>query len=181
MSLKDSILEAIESEHELELKSPSLLERIETLAIDIEEWYESEDAMGDYSSDSKTEDDFIDYYLEANDDYENVHTESKTSYCLRDVDSVNTLINESSNAPTYRICGRERQGISVGWGDSYYYTYAGQELDLTNIPSGTYRLRFVVNPKGLFEELSYDNNESYAVFKLDKEHDKVTVLETYGG
>jgi cell division protein YceG involved in septum cleavage len=126
--------------------------------------------------------DFITYTLENTDlnipASQRRISSTKATYCIRDVDIVESEFPDARQEPEYRICGKERQGISIGWGDSYYYTYADQSINLTELPSGTYKLSFHVNPNNLFEELSYENNESHAIFKLNVEAGTVEILET---
>ncbi len=101
--------------------------------------------------------------------------QEKSTFCVRDVSRVS---QEFSNAPAdaaYKVCGRERQGISVGWGDTYFYTYPDQNLNVTGLPSGTYRLSFIVNPLERFREEDRQNNTSSALLELDMENYNVRV------
>lgn len=102
----------------------------------------------------------------------------KATYCVRDVTRIVVPGIEAGEAQ-YRVCGRERQGVSIGWGDTYFHTYGGQRIDITDLPSGAYTLSFTVNPEGLFEESSYANNTSQARITIDKEAMTVSVLSTY--
>lgn len=100
----------------------------------------------------------------------------KSTFCIRDVSRVDIDVKYKTDAK-YLICGKELQGISVGWADTYFYNYADQILDLTNIPSGRYRLVFTINPAQRFDEYSIDNNISSAVLDLDMENLTVKVIE----
>lgn len=50
------------------------------------------------------------------------------------------------------------QGLSAGWSDVYDRSLDCQWLDVTDLPSGKYRLRVTVNPEGLYEETETSNN-----------------------
>jgi len=126
--------------------------------------------------------DFVIYDLEAVDvknppDLSGVRT--KSTFCIRDVSLVdkNFSIENRVEKAKYLICGKELQGISVGWGDTYFYNYVDQNLNITDLPSGTYRLSFIANPSQKFEESSYDNNKSSVLFELDMQNFKVKILE----
>lgn len=124
--------------------------------------------------------DFITYDLEA---VEASTTEDlsgnlvKSTFCLRDVSRVFLDLPNKAAEAGYTICGKERQGVSVGWGDTYYWNYPDQALDISNLPSGTYRLTFIANPAKRLEEIRYDNNTASAVFRLDMEALTIEVLE----
>lgn len=129
--------------------------------------------------------DFISYDLESLDDDSHPDLEGmlvKSTYCLRDVSRVHVEVASTTDVPEdagYKICGKEKQGVSVGWGDTYYHDYPGQSLDITSLKSGTYKLSFIANPEVRLEEVRYDNNSSYTIFKLDKEKKTVEVIEEY--
>lgn len=124
--------------------------------------------------------DFILYDLEA------IRTDSpapdlsgvktKSTFCIRDISRTDQDLENRAADAAFKICGKEKQGISVGWGDSYFYNYPDQLLNITDLPSGEYRLSFVVNPEKLFEESRYDNNKSSVVFKLDMNKKTITPL-----
>ncbi len=103
----------------------------------------------------------------------------KSTFCLRDISKVLADIPgaKSKEDISYKICGKELQGVSVGWGDTYYYNYPDQALDVTSLETGTYKLTFIVNPEKRLDETAYANNTSSVTFKLDRENQTVTVLE----
>ena len=126
--------------------------------------------------------DFVDYVLEPVDvsgasPEELTVMQEKTTFCIRDIDIVNVGVDGAQSNPSYRVCGKERQGISVGWGDSYYYTYPDQRLDITGLPSGTYRLTYAVNPRGIFEESDMDNNVASVLLAFDMESGTVQLMD----
>lgn len=126
--------------------------------------------------------DFITYDLESLDSPNHPDLSGKlikSTYCLRDVSRVHVTVASTTEIPKdagYKICGKELQGVSVGWGDTYYHDYPGQSLDITELSSGRYKMTFVANPDIRLEEVRYDNNISETVFKLDMENFTVEVL-----
>lgn len=104
-------------------------------------------------------------------------SQDKSTFCVRDVSRV-SLPNTTAADAKYEICGRERQGVSVGWGDAYFSTYPDQNIDITGLETGVYRLIFFVNPDDLFEEESTDNNTSSMLFSFDEDTKEITIVET---
>lgn len=99
----------------------------------------------------------------------------KSTFCVRDISKIK-LDNLPDYDAKYLVCGKEIQGVSVGWGDTYFYNYPDQVLDLTDLPSGVYRLLFEVNPANRFEELTDDNNISSVLLDIDMEDLTFTIL-----
>jgi hypothetical protein len=102
----------------------------------------------------------------------------KSTFCIRDVSRVEIQNEFTPDDAKYKICGRERQGITVGWGDAYFQTYPDQNIPITGLASGTYRLTFNVNPEDRFDEITKDNNDASALFAYDKEAGTIDVVET---
>lgn len=103
----------------------------------------------------------------------------KSTFCLRDISRVLSEFPGKKEEATYKICGKELQGVSVGWGDTYYYNYPDQALNVETLVSGTYRLTFIANPERRLDELAYTNNTTYVIFAYDKENEKVELIEKY--
>lgn len=82
----------------------------------------------------------------------------KLSYCLIDTDAVDPGLPGFPDSRVYIGCGRLRQGMSIGWGDTYTADLPGQELDVTGLPDGVYALTSTTNPKGHLLETDYTNN-----------------------
>lgn len=59
-----------------------------------------------------------------------------------------------------------RMGLSVGWIDSYPWFLQGQEIEVTGLPAGTYRIVATVDPEGWFQEVSTTNNHVATTFEL---------------
>ncbi len=126
--------------------------------------------------------DFIVYDLTV-EDGENLEDLSgilqKSTFCLRDISRILSPVEGKKEEATYKICGKELQGVSVGWGDTYYYNYPDQALNIESLPSGTYRLTFIANPERRIDELAYTNDTSYVVFTYDKESRKIEVTKEF--
>lgn len=124
--------------------------------------------------------DFIEYDLESLDTpglEDLAGSLVKSTFCLRDISKVKLDLPDKKEEAAYDICYKRLQGVSVGWGDTYYYDYPAQNLNISDLPSGTYRLTFRANPENKLDEVRYDNNISSAVFKIDMEKKTVEVLE----
>ncbi len=100
----------------------------------------------------------------------------KATFCIRDISIVDMELPNRSEDPLFKICGKERQGVSVGWGDTYYYNYPAQFLDVTGLESGIYRFDQKVNPASLLKETNYGNNISSVTFDLDMEKGTVKII-----
>ncbi|MFA5935315.1 MAG: PQQ-dependent sugar dehydrogenase [Patescibacteria group bacterium] len=91
----------------------------------------------------------------------------KTTFCLRDDLAIGAPSEGAKQAAKYNGCHGHKQGVSVGWADVYPYTLADQFLDVTDLPAGTYRLSFSVDPQSHFSEMTRSNNESFTILQLD--------------
>ena len=110
----------------------------------------------------------------------------KSGFCFFDTDQVRP---ELPGAPATKIyaskdCGGRfdaaiRMGLSVGWGDEYPWVLFEQEIDITNLPEGRYRLRAVADPYGWFDELDETNNEVFEdiEFHLEGAQPVIEVLD----
>ncbi len=106
----------------------------------------------------------------------------KSTFCVRDSEPIDLAHPGANKSASYTACGRERQGISPGWADSYYYTYIDQKFDVTGLPSGDYKLKILINPLDRFDEITKDNNVGETIFHLDMENNEVEVIseKNYG-
>ncbi len=88
----------------------------------------------------------------------------KVTFCLIDWYAL------EGNSPTsereFWDCSEGYQGVSAGWVDQYHHATTGQDLDLTDVPNGTYHLVSTANPAGVFLEKDYTNNVAWTSFKL---------------
>ncbi|MBI4819888.1 MAG: hypothetical protein HY791_26680 [Deltaproteobacteria bacterium] len=97
----------------------------------------------------------------------------KVGWCLRDthrVDPRAPLIgkfpDDDPSRNFYTSCTVDPQGISMGWKDVYDANDPCQWIDVTDVPSGEYKIEVVVNPDHLIQELSFDNNVASATVTI---------------
>jgi Lysyl oxidase len=57
-------------------------------------------------------------------------------------------------------------GLSWGWGDLYPFALPGQDVDVTDVPDGRYRLRVTVDERRWFREARRDNNVTWTDLTL---------------
>jgi cell division protein YceG involved in septum cleavage len=101
----------------------------------------------------------------------------KSTFCVRDSEPIDLSHPGANRDASYKVCGKERQGISPGWADSYYYTYVDQKFNVSNLPAGKYSLKILINPKDRFDEVTKDNNVGEVIVYLDVKNNVVKVLE----
>jgi hypothetical protein len=101
--------------------------------------------------------------------------DEKTGFCLGDRYELPGFTSPAEPVDkVYDVnCGFDRpgllrveEGISVGWGDNYEPWRDGQQIDLTGLPAGRYRLVHRVNPDRSLHELRHGNNGASAVIEL---------------
>lgn len=121
--------------------------------------------------------DFADYTFESIDGASGSPTmKEKTSFCVLDEVKINLSLPGAPKIAQFPKCPKNRQGISVGWGDDYEFDIAGQNFDVTDFAPGIYRLMFEVNPRNRFVESRADNNKSFAIVRLDPPNKKFEVV-----
>lgn len=106
--------------------------------------------------------------------YEVVASSDKVGFCLMDssmVDMTWLQANTSRAVDTsqragYGECTWKRQGISVGWVDTYRSNIPGQAINVSDLPNGVYALRSTVNPDGIIHEMDQSNNSAVVFFTL---------------
>jgi hypothetical protein len=74
---------------------------------------------------------------------------TKTSFCIMDTTRVS-----GSYPSQYTSCGRELQGLSVGWGDTYSASLPDQWIVLGSqaLADGEYAIQSTADPKDLLDE-----------------------------
>lgn len=100
----------------------------------------------------------------------------KTTFCVIDTDQIDGSLGGPENA-VYVFCNSVKQGMSVGWGDTYGSYLAGQSIDVSGLPSGRYNLTVQVDPQNRLLELNDDDNSSCAVLDINMSTSTVTVVE----
>jgi hypothetical protein len=56
--------------------------------------------------------------------------------------------------------------MSQGWGDRYGWQLAGQEIDVTGLPEGLYRLTITIDPQHKLHETTTADNTSSVLVEL---------------
>jgi lysyl oxidase len=87
-------------------------------------------------------------------------TSAKTTFCVMDTTKVNTTLPGAPQSAVYSTCGADIQGMSVGWGDTYGASLAGQSFDVTDNPDGDYDIIIEVDPKTQLVEVTRSDNVS---------------------
>ena len=106
-----------------------------------------------------------------------VGTGAKHGFCFYDNTRYRLTLPGAPSSAVYTHCGRStdlslRMGLSVGWGDTYPYNLRDQYIDITNLPSGRYRLSATADPAsetyptGWFTEINESNNTTWVVLEL---------------
>lgn len=127
---------------------------------------------------------FADYELWTKADYDSGQGQAqwrgkKTTFCIMDTAMVQSLPGSPSSA-YYSTCGKIRQGLSIGWGDTYTYDLPDQWIDLgtTRLPDGEYVLRSVADPKNRIYESA---DKSDANRESPEDNAAITRFKVQGG
>ena len=106
-----------------------------------------------------------------------VATSPKTDYCI----TGDAIVGGVPNTPSQTYISASNctdptkpLGWSVGWGDQYDQTDAGQPIDLSGVADGTYILHSIVDPNHVLTESDPTNNVTDT--KLQIQGSSVTVL-----
>ena len=83
---------------------------------------------------------------------------AKTSFCIVDLAIYDSGLPGFDPSPEFNSCGSTIQGLSIGWIDVYSRELAGQSIDVTGIPDGTYWLESTADPLGTVLEKDETNN-----------------------
>lgn len=108
-----------------------------------------------------------------------LRTGAKTTFCILDTYAVNATLPGAPGRAFYTTCGRDLQGMSVGWADTYGPDLAGQEIDFTANADGIYQLKIEVDPKKVLLETNENDNVSCVLLSI-KKPSTVTTLDSSG-
>ncbi|MFM8999347.1 MAG: lysyl oxidase family protein [Actinomycetota bacterium] len=103
-------------------------------------------------------------------------TSQKTTFCVMDTNRIDGTLAGSPTSGFYTTCGSSTQGMSVGWGDRYGSTLAGQSIDLTGLADGDYKLFVDVDPQNRLTEASEADNRSCVLLRIGVAARTVQVL-----
>ena len=106
----------------------------------------------------------------------------KIGFCLVDSFVMPDPPPNTATLRAYAGCGIQastsvKMGISVGWGDIYSPETKFQEIDVTGLPAGKYKLCTTTNPQGVWKEKddNFANNSSWVDIELDVATNSFTV------
>jgi len=96
---------------------------------------------------------------------------AKTTFCIMDTSRIQALPGSPSSA-AYGTCNPNKQGMSVGWGDTYGYSLPDQWIDLgtSRLADGSYALRSIADPKNLLTESDDGDQEAVRFFRVRNKH-----------
>ena len=90
----------------------------------------------------------------------------KTSFCIMDTEKVDGRLPGAAKKAVYTTCTAQKQGMSVGWADTYRSTLAGQSIDLTGFDDGLYELTIDFDPFGRIKESNDNDNGACVLLQL---------------
>lgn len=115
----------------------------------------------------------------------------KTTFCLIDVNKIQQVspdnpdlydvVKSPANQNLYNDCFADVQGIQAGWMDRYTHSLPGQEVDVTDLEAGVYRVVNIVNPANWFLESNYENNIGWTCFSLSRDSNGNALLRELEG
>lgn len=117
-----------------------------------------------------------------------VGASAKHGFHAADSTAYNLSLPGAPQSRVYRACsGRScipsalsvREGVSVGWMDTYGYLLVNQWIDITDLTDGTYVLTLSADPHQYFEEADTTNNTASATLNIGG--GGVTILSRTGG
>jgi hypothetical protein len=94
-------------------------------------------------------------------------TSEKTSFCVEDTTAIDLRLPGAPPNAVYTTCNPTVQGLSVGWGDRYGPTLAGQAIDITGDPEGDYDLAIQTDPGSRLLEISESDNTSCVRLRIN--------------
>jgi Lysyl oxidase len=112
----------------------------------------------------------------------------KQGFCFFDTNRMESDRPETPAGSVYDSagCGKTfdatvRMGLSVGWGDEYPWHLFQQEIDITEVPPGRYRIRAIADGFGWFDELDESNNETSVEIEITDEDGLPVATEVPSG
>jgi len=100
-----------------------------------------------------------------------VGTSAKRGFCFFDNVRHRLSLAGAPQNPFYTHCGGSADvavtmGISVGWGDAYYWSLPDQYIDITGLGAGRYRLQVTADAHNYFLESNDSNNTTWVDLQL---------------
>jgi hypothetical protein len=110
-----------------------------------------------------------------------IGSNDKVGYCLRDGFYAGPTPEAGESIPRaqYGACYSNLQGLSPGFADPYYSSYAGQWVEISGVEDGIYALRSSADPENAILEVDETNNQTVVFFELANSEIKLLAnLET---
>jgi hypothetical protein len=108
---------------------------------------------------------------------------AKVGFCFFDTNAYALSLPGAASRPAYAKadCGTRsslgiKMGLSVGWADVYGLWVAYQWIDITGVPSGTYRIRATVDASNWFLESNDRNNCSWIKVRITRRSGPLSTL-----
>jgi hypothetical protein len=100
-----------------------------------------------------------------------VGTGAKRGFCFFDNTRYRLTLPGAPQSPVYTGCGTSaslivNMGLSIGWGDAYFWSLPDQYIDITGLTPGRYRLRVTADAQNRFLETSNSNNTTWVDLQL---------------
>jgi Lysyl oxidase len=100
-----------------------------------------------------------------------VGTSAKRGFCFFDNVRHRPSLAGAPQNPVYTHCGGSSDlavtmGISIGWGDAYYWNLPDQYIDITGLGAGRYRLQVTADAHNYFLESNGSNNATWVDLQL---------------
>jgi hypothetical protein len=100
-----------------------------------------------------------------------VGTSAKRGFCFFDNSPYRLSLPGAPQSAVYKGCGTSTSlavtmGLSIGWGDAYYWSLPDQYIDITGLNAGRYRLKLTADAQNLFIESNDGNNVSWVDLQL---------------
>jgi len=107
----------------------------------------------------------------------------KVGFCITNVFKYNGDESPTSQR-IYWDCEVGLQGIEPGWVDQYHQSTEGNQINITDLPSGTYFLVHKWNPENAFVDGDDTNDEAWVKFDLTQNNNgngnrKITITEEF--
>jgi hypothetical protein len=100
-----------------------------------------------------------------------VGTGAKRGFCFFDNVRYRLTMPGAPQSPVYTHCGGASSlavtmGVSIGWGDAYYWNLPDQFIDITGLGAGRYRLLVTADAQNYFTESNGSNNATWVDLQL---------------
>ena len=102
-----------------------------------------------------------------------VGSAAKHGFCFFDNIKFNLLLMGAPYSAVYTGCGTDStvltqtMGLSIGWGDAYYYNLVDQWVDITGLVPGRYRLTTTADEQNWFVESDEFNNFTWTELQIN--------------